>query len=118
MVYQGPERRKYPRFKCGFQVSYQKADASDTFDITQLKNLSLGGLLFTTSKPYGKGEVLALQIRLPDRSTPILSSARVVESREKIRNLIYDTRVSFLVIYDEDKQALSNFLDRSLQTAT
>ncbi|MFH1457760.1 MAG: PilZ domain-containing protein [Candidatus Omnitrophota bacterium] len=98
MAYSGPERRKYARITGRFIVSYRMIDEADNVDITQTKNLSLGGMLLTTNKKFNSGINLSLEIRLPFDPDPIRIIAKVLESKEITKNLIYDTRLMFLTI--------------------
>ena len=43
MSYAGPERRQHPRVLGRFIVSYRIMNESDNVDISQTKNISMGG---------------------------------------------------------------------------
>jgi len=105
MTIQGIDKRKHPRVAARFIVSYRIIDENDSRDITQTKNISLGGMLLTTNRQFNAGTNLALEIRLPFDPNPIILIGRVVESKQITRNLIYDTRISFLAI-DEKHRAV------------
>lgn len=96
MSYNGPEKRKYSRVSARFIVSYRIMDEADNMDITQTKNISLGGMLLTTNMQFSPGTNLAIAIRLPFDPNPIMLIAKVLESKEITKNLIYDTRLMFL----------------------
>ena len=81
MAYPGAERRRHPRIAGRFIVSYRILDEADNVDISQTKNLSLGGMLLTTNRQFQVGTKLALEIRLPFDPDPIVLIARVIESR-------------------------------------
>ena len=63
--YEGPEKRRFPRANGRFIVSYRVIPNNSNADITQTKNLSLGGMLLTTNCQFTEGTNLALEIRLP-----------------------------------------------------
>ncbi len=107
MGYMGPERRTNSRVNGRFIVSYRVLDENESIDITQTKNLSLGGMLLTTNRHFEPGVNLALEIRLPFDPNPIMLIARVVDSREITKNLIYDTRLAFLAIDERHKKAIT-----------
>lgn len=111
MPYAGPERRKSPRAEGRFVVSYRILEEEDNFDITQTKNVSLGGMLLTTNRKFSVGAKLALQIRLPLDPNPIMLIASVVESKEVVRNLIYDTRLAFLAVDEKHQGIISKTID-------
>lgn len=107
MSYDGPERRKYIRINGRFIVSYRILEESDNTDISQTKNVSLGGMIFTSNRGFAKGTKLCVKIRLPADPTPIELSGEVVESREIVKGVIYDTRLKFLAINDSQVQVIN-----------
>ena len=115
MSYPGPERRRHPRILGRFIVSYRILDEFDNADITQTKNLSLGGMLLTTNRSFEPGTKLALEIRLPFDPDPIMLIARVLESREITKHLIYDTRLIFLAVDERHRRAMNETVDYYLK---
>ena len=105
--YSGPERRKHPRISGRFIVSYRIFEESNAVDVSQTKNLSLGGMLLTTNRKFDPGTNLALEIRLPFDPNPIMLIGKVVESREITKDLIYDTRLLFLAIDERHRGVIS-----------
>jgi len=102
-MYTEPEKRKHPRVSGRFIVSYRIVEDDERIDVSQTKNLSLGGMLITTNKKFEPGTKLALQIRLPFDPNPIMLIAKVINSTAITKNLIYDTRLEFISI-DEKHQ--------------
>lgn len=107
MSYGGQERRKHPRIKGRFVVSYRTLEETDKVDVTQTKNMSLGGMLLTTNRQFSPGTKLALEIRLPFDPNPIMLIANVVESVEIMKDMIYDTRLAFLSIDERHKNIIN-----------
>lgn len=110
-MYVGPERRKAPRISARFIVSYRILDEVDNVDITQTKNMSLGGMLLTTNRQFSGGTHLALEIRLPFDPNPIMIIGRVIESREISKDLIYDTRMAFLAIDEKHRDIIKQTVE-------
>ncbi|MCX5706164.1 MAG: PilZ domain-containing protein [Candidatus Omnitrophica bacterium] len=106
MDYSGVERRKHPRVAGRFIVSYRIMDEINNIDITQTKNISMGGMLLTTNKLFNPGTNLALEIRLPFDPHPIMLIGRVVESREIMKNMIYDTRLEFIAVDERHRKVI------------
>jgi len=104
------EKRKYPRLDCGFSIHCREYDRPASNDLSQVKNISLGGVYFTTSRPFEVGREVALRINLPPTHNLILPLARVIESSECVKGHVYDTRVEFSHIEDSDRLALSTVL--------
>lgn len=111
MSYSGEEKRKHPRAKGRFVVHYKILEERNNVDLTQTKDISLGGMHLTTNRKFAPGTKLALEIRLPFDPNPISIVGRVVDSREVARDLIYDTRLEFLEIDKNHKNILSQTVD-------
>jgi len=109
--YSGVERRRSERIHARFVVSYRILEEVDNVDITQTKNLSLGGMLLTTNRSFPEGTHLALEIRLPFDRNPIIIVGRVLESREISKDLIYDTRLIFLAIDEKHRSIIKETVD-------
>jgi c-di-GMP-binding flagellar brake protein YcgR len=106
-MYAGPERRKHSRVSGRFIVSYRILEEADApIDVSQTKNLSLGGMMLTTNRAFAAGTCLALEIRLPFDPYPIMLIGKVLESREVTSNLIYDTRIMFLAVDERHKKVI------------
>ena len=115
MIYTGPERRKSPRITGRFIVSYRILEEEDAADISQTKNIGLGGMLLTTNKQFSLGTNLALEIRLPFDPNPIMLIAKVLESREITKDLIYDTRLQFLAVDERHRKVISQTIEYYLK---
>jgi len=111
MTYAGPERRRHQRISARFIVSYRILEEVNNVDITQTKNLSLGGMLLTTNRKFNLGTNLALEIRLPFDPSPIMIVARVLESHEISKDLIYDTRLEFLAVDERHRSIIKETVD-------
>lgn len=106
MAYKGPERRSHPRITARFIVSYRVLKDDECLDMSQTKNLSLGGMRLATNKPFPEGAQLEVEIRLPFDPDPVTLTAKVLESHEVTEGLIYDTRLSFLSLDERHKKTI------------
>ena len=114
--YKGPDRRKYVRFDYPFFIRVRK-DGGDynekvqsviTFkeleenNISISKNISIGGIYFTTSKDYPPGTLVFVEIFSPTRKVPFHILAKVAWRKKRILGralgYTYDTGVEFLKI--------------------
>ncbi len=111
MAYAGPERRRHPRVSGRFIVSYRILEESNNVDISQTKNISMGGMLLTTNRKFDPGTNLAIEIRLPFDPNPIMLIAKVVESHEITKELIYDTRMQFLAVDEKHRNIINQTID-------
>lgn len=115
MAYTGNDRRKHPRISGRFIVSYRIFEEADNIDITQTKNISLGGMLLTTNRQFPAGTRLAIEIRLPFDPNPIMLIGRVLESAEITRGLIYDTRLEFTAVDEKHKYIIGQTVEYYLK---
>ncbi len=73
--------------------------------------ISLGGMLLTTNRNFAHGTNLALEIRLPFDPNPIMLIAKVMDSHEIIKDLIYDTRLSFIAVDENHRNVINTTVD-------
>ncbi len=95
MNYHGPERREHRRIKASFVVSYRPLEEHEYADLSQTKNFSQGGMLLTTNVKFSANTFLKMYIRVPNVREKINLIGRVVDSKEVVKNLIYETRIGF-----------------------
>ncbi|MBP6343169.1 MAG: PilZ domain-containing protein [Candidatus Omnitrophica bacterium] len=92
----GSERRKYVRVDRNFILTYYDKNAPQVKnEITQLRNISKGGLCFVSTKAFPVSIELFVEMRTPFTTGTVLFEGVVLESRERIKNLIYDVRLEF-----------------------
>jgi c-di-GMP-binding flagellar brake protein YcgR len=115
MAYTEPEKRKYPRISGRFIVSYRIVEEKDNVDVSQTKNISLGGMLITTNKQFEPGVKLLLEIRLPFDPNPLSLVGKVLDSHEITKGLIFDTRLEFLSIDEVHKNIVTQTVDYYLK---
>ena len=94
--HKGSERREHPRLNVNFVINYRIQELPDSYDLSQTKDVSQGGALLTTNKPFAKGTHLTMNLRIPFVLQKIELKGKVVGSREVVRDLVYETRVKFL----------------------
>ncbi len=112
--YKGQDRRVHQRLNADFVVSYRIHKAPENYDLSQTKNVSAGGLMITTNRKFEKGTFLSITIRFPFIMQRIEVTGQVVGSREVVRNLIYETRVSFLDLNEDFLRKLGEFIEKRL----
>ncbi len=102
------ERRRDQRLQRPLIVSYQLCcDPNANYDVTQIKDISLGGMRFVTSESYPAETLLSIELRTPFREERLKLKASVIESKEIAANLIYETRVRFVDLDNDTREALS-----------
>ncbi|MDD4294212.1 MAG: PilZ domain-containing protein [Candidatus Omnitrophica bacterium] len=109
--YNGAEKRKHPRASVNFVVNYSLKDSTPSYDLSQTKNLSQGGMMLTTNREFPVGTVLDMIIRLPFVSQRINLTGVVVESTPKVKNLLYETRLRFDIEDENFFKELGEFIE-------
>lgn len=104
------ERRAHPRTEANLVVSYRSRGIGSSYDISQSKNLSQGGMLLTTNRALAGGALLTMTLRLPHMPDAIEVIGKVVMSKEIVRELIYDTHVQFARLDDLARNQLGSFV--------
>jgi hypothetical protein len=108
----GPERRRYKRIKKHFILTYHNPkDPTQKFAASQLKNISMGGMCLITAREFEPMTRLMLDLKTPFLTELIHLEGVVLESREKIKNIIYETRLEFSELPDEAKFVLSKLIE-------
>jgi len=114
MGYKGVERRKHPRINVNFIVSYRILDQEEDNDLSQTKNISQGGMLLTTNRHFDSGVMLKMFIRLPLVKDKLVLIGRVIESKEVVKGIIYETRIVFFNLEEQVNKILKQTVDTFL----
>ena len=60
------ERRKFPRIYRNFIVTYhEKGKSTDIHDVSQINNLSQGGLSFSSTHRLAEGTLIVVDLKTP-----------------------------------------------------
>ena len=90
------ERRKYKRINKNFVISYYSLqDPLNRHDVSQIKNIGLGGMCFVTSQYYRPATPMAIEIRTPFLEGTAHLEGTIIGSYEKIPHILYETRLAF-----------------------
>ena len=107
-----PERRKYKRIKKHFILTYfDRNDPLSRYSASQLKNISLGGMCLITSKAFEPLAILEIELKTPYLSELVHVEGRVLESNEKIKDIIYETRLEFIFVSDQARLVLDKIIE-------
>ncbi len=90
------ERRRYIRITKHFIISYyDKSDPEVRHSVSQLNNVSMGGMSFIALENYAPSTKMAIKLKTPYIEDTVYIEGAVLECREKIKNMIYEIRLSF-----------------------
>lgn len=107
-----PERRKSPRIAKNFILSYfDKAHPDEKFELTQLKNIGRGGMCFITSREFTPGTKMGIELTTPYLAETTYLDGTVQESHEKIKGMIYETRIMFESLNSEAEYLLAELVE-------
>ena len=110
------ERRNYTRVERSFIVSYfDKNDPQTKHNISQIKNMSLGGICFVTSQLYAPGTKLGIELRTPFIVDAIEIQGTVLESKEKIPGILCETRLKFEELNPDTTSILKKIVETFLK---
>jgi c-di-GMP-binding flagellar brake protein YcgR len=106
-----PERRQYQRIKKHFILTYfDKADPDVRFSASQLKNISLGGLCLITDQSFPIGTSLGIELKTPFLSELTHLEGTVLASHERVKDIIYETRLEFLQLSPQAEFVLNKII--------
>ncbi len=111
------EKRRAQRAHVRFVVAVDALGSEDpgVRDVSQTKNISLGGMLLTTSTALEPNARFCLKVRLPARLQPVEIEGQVLDSR-LATGQVYDTRVQFVQLRQEaDRQILTDTINYFLR---
>ena len=101
------QKRQHPRVKGRFIVSYRLGEKDEIIELSQINNLSLGGMALNTTIKFDPGTELVLKLRIPLTPEPVKIIGRVIDSREKGKNN-YNTRIQFENIDEKYRYSVIN----------
>ena len=111
-TYKTPNERKYKRLKADYLVKHRPAAEAVEYSVSNIKDVSAGGVRFWTERYYPEGTLLQVSLLVPpiDRVLNILG--RAVRVRQGNWNSLYYVGVGFLEIPRADQDLLDSFIER------
>jgi len=110
------ERRKFARLDGTFVVSYTDVSTGQAkTDVTQTRDISAGGIKFTTDRSFAPDTILKLKVRIPGAPDYINVKLKVIESNKRGTGSSYVTRGRFVAMRDEDLEAIKRVVENSSQ---
>ena len=108
----GEERRQNVRIKKNFLLSYFDPQYPDQkIEITQLKNISLGGMSFVTTHSYEPSTTLRIELKTPYIVGSVYLEGSVLQSHEKMKGTIFETRLQFKSLGTEAMVSLEKLME-------
>ncbi len=112
------EKRSFIRLNIKANIRYRTVKSSSKLlkrdpeaeQLSVIKNLSAGGLVFVAHKQIPVGSIVELRIELPAAENAIECSGRVVRIEEIEIEKSYDIAVCFLDLSGADRMKLEQFV--------
>jgi hypothetical protein len=119
-VSDGVNQRVYDRLQNSVNVKVSLLDAPEEIarrgvnlqELSVTKNISAGGLLFSSTEPLPMGSVLSITIELPEEGGPIECLSRVVRIDELEMGKRYDIAVCYLDLTGAQRLRLEKYVER------
>jgi hypothetical protein len=93
----GSERRKSPRIKKHFIIRFiQKDNLTVKHEVSQVENISKGGMSFSSSVRFEKDAELLIELRTPYIAETVHLSGIILECKDKIPGILFQNRLQFL----------------------
>jgi hypothetical protein len=93
---EGKERRQFIRIKKNYIIRFcAKSNPALKFEVSQVENVSKGGLCFTSTIKFNEGDDLAIELRTPYVTDIIYLEGNILHIQETIKGLLYSNRLKF-----------------------
>ncbi len=90
------ERRNNLRIYRNFILTFhEKGKSTAMHEVSQVNNVSKGGLNFSTTRPLTEGAVVMIDLKTPFITDSIRLTGVVLGCKEKIADMIYEVRLQF-----------------------
>lgn len=113
--YAGIERRRYPRLRAAV-IEYSFLDKESIQEAAFTRDVGAGGISIIVNEKIETATTLLLKIYLPEYNDPLRAKGKVVWRQESIFKLPkttrYDIGIEFLEISEEDKQKISEYVQK------
>ena len=107
----GRNRRRFKRVRVPFLLRYFIQETG-LGSITNLHDLSVGGVLFTAEQPFLKGSEVKLEIVLPTSEQPVVASATVIRVTKVPNVQLYRIATKFNSLKPADRRAIRVLIER------
>ena len=109
----GLERRRFRRISRNFvaRVLPLGGDVESAWNIVFIRNISKGGVLFSSDKAYKQGMLLWISINVLDSQSQVKCKAKVIRCQATVESQIFDVAVELREIRPEDSKLIERSID-------
>ena len=111
-----PERRKYFRIDESLKLSYESKGMDNILSQCNIKNISQGGVCFPTMYNLLTGDVLDLEIKLPEFLESVKAEGKIVWKKEEyFANFRYLLGIEFNALAPAQEEKLASHIKRGIE---
>ncbi len=105
------DKRKHKRLKAAYLVKYETGRLGEDPRITNIHNISAGGIRFLTQDILPESSAIQLKVMAPPDGRSFDAEARILRVRRANRHFIYSVAVNFVNMAFKDRDALESFIE-------
>ncbi|HLD69673.1 MAG TPA: PilZ domain-containing protein [Candidatus Omnitrophota bacterium] len=106
----GTEARRHKRLNADYLLKYETNEIGEGPKITNIKNISAGGMKFLTKEIIPETSSIQVNILIPPLEKSFQACASVLRVRRLKRRLIYSVAVRFTDIRQKDQDVLDEYV--------
>ncbi|MSR78487.1 MAG: PilZ domain-containing protein [Candidatus Omnitrophica bacterium] len=103
--------RHHQRLQVSYLLKYTILKTEEGPFVSNIKDLSAGGVRFWTDQPLAEGSLLKLTILIPPLGRVLETLGRVQRVRFAPRNSIYYIGAGFIELSSEDRETMNQFIE-------
>ncbi len=104
-------RREFKRVAAPFLIKYTVIEKG-VGNITNVRDLSVGGALFTADQPLLKGAKLSVDVNLPTSQMPVKAQAEVIRVSKIPNSDMYRIATRFTSLLPDDRKEIRVLIER------
>lgn len=108
---QAGQPRQYKRLYTDYLVRYETDVSGEPPHITNIKNLSAGGLKFLTKEPLRENATIKVVLLIPSLERPFRAQGRIVRVRRLKKRMIYSVAITFTDISAVDREVINRYVE-------
>ena len=105
------DKRRHKRLKLAYLVKYETGRAGEPSRITNIRDISAGGMRFVTKDILPETAVIKVKVMAPPDGRVFDAEAKILRVRRANRNFVYSVAVNFVNINPKDSGALERFIE-------
>lgn len=120
MIQKKSEKRKYARLDLKTEINLSVMDVSKEKIVAKRikadgKDIAVHGIRFATNKKLKKGDIVSMEIFLPDRESPVYVEGEVRWTKQSSKNKKqFEVGINFLTLDEENVLALLKYVGGDL----